>query len=183
MTQIPTTEQFARAEIDALIAKYSATELRLTNQLASAYNTGIDRGIEMPQQEFAKRARDRAEQILDGSEIDEALPVADQKGPPKKKKLSDLILPPAQKDQAGPGAVRLHLEREAVRIILRALNHQRIEAEAAAALKRAEALEPEYKRIRRDWTLALARLTATGDRLDAFREAAGPARAARRSRR
>jgi hypothetical protein len=177
MSHIPHEEQFAHAEIKALMAKYLGAERRLTDQLADAYKRGVDRGVSLSERELANRARARAGQLLDGSPIDETVHVPEAKPRHAKRSLSEQLLPP-EKDLPEPGVQHLHIERAAIRMILEALTRRNIEAEAAEALRHAEEVRPEYNRLLREWALALARFTSVDERLQGWWSRIGSTRSA-----
>jgi hypothetical protein len=170
----PSTDQLALAEIRAMTDKFLAAERQLTKQLQTAWAQGSDKGMSMPEREFQKRARARAEQLLDGDAVNENLAITVAETKPKRKTLGERLLPPKKDGPSEPGVPHLHVERAAVRLVLDGLNNQSLAAEAGAAVDRAVQLGAQWKSLVREWVLAALRWQAVEARAQAFKDAAGP---------
>lgn len=146
------TERLVRSEIRAQMLRYTEIERDLTNRLADMFKNGRGGG---PINNRLASAQDRARQMLNGSAH---------------------ILPPAVTSTTGDEQ-GLQIEREAVRIILTALQKQDTEAETIEATEWAMKNLSAWHVICRDRILAAVRLKDANARIDTFLEGlTGPRR-------
>lgn len=143
-------EELTLAEINRQLGAYAIREREITNALADAYRSGSGGA---PVSNFSERdqaARIRALELLNGHAH---------------------ILPTAVRPPCGEGD--LEIELAAVRLIREALGERRTAAQAAAALKWAEAHAGEWGKLVRRWAETAEAFVAAEAAAAAFLDRAG----------
>lgn len=152
MERQPTTvEALTRAEIRRKAAAFDAMDRELTERLAAMYGKP---SIASPAfSEPEKAAYSRAKQLLNGS--------------------GDRLLPDRR---GGHSESEIRLERDAVRLVVAALQREDVALAAIETAERVEALSPEWRGLCRKWILAAAAFYKLEQRAQEFIDAAGEAR-------
>lgn len=137
-----------RQEIQRKIATFGAMDRDLTERMAAMYGKPNVAGPTFSEPE--KVAYARAKQLLNGS--------------------GDRLLPDRR---PGGSEAEIQIERQAVRLVLAALQKEENALAAIETAERVEALSPEWRTICRKWVLAAAGFHRLELRAEAFIDAAG----------